>query len=93
MASNQILHEFNLTYHVQSKHASSQGQAKVAFMVLMVLSKNKLFVVRDVGVSSSLLPAAKMATQKITTVPWAYKIHSDRWIFWNPAFWNRKIAR
>ena len=41
MASNQILHEFNLTYHVQSKHASSQGQAKVAIMVLVVLSKNK----------------------------------------------------
>ena len=42
MASNQILHEeFNLTYHVQSKRASSQGQAKVAIMVLVVLSKNK----------------------------------------------------
>ena len=41
MASNQILHEFNLTYHVQSKHASSQGQAKVAIMVLVVLSKDK----------------------------------------------------
>ena len=41
MASNQILHDFNLTYHVQSKHASSQGQAKVAIMVLVVLSKTK----------------------------------------------------
>ena len=33
MASNQIFHRFNLIYHVQSKHASSQGQAKVAIMV------------------------------------------------------------
>ena len=33
MASKSYFHRFNLTLHVQSKHASSQGQAKVAIMV------------------------------------------------------------
>ena len=64
MASNQILHEFNLTYHVQSKHASSQGQAKVAIIVLMVLSKNK----RNKFFTP---PGREDGHSKTTTVPWA----------------------